>query len=133
MIEKRFGTTHACRNYDLLESRRTHCSASRSSSASLRSLLPFFSHPVPLFMHLDHIALFVTATGRTETEWQKALKKKTRNKRSKNGERESKRREVQNNEKEPAKVEERKRSKSSAEADEEGWKRREEDRSSVQG
>lgn len=57
-------------------------------------------------MHLDHVALFVTATGRTETEWQKALKKKIRNKRSKNGRQESKRREVQNNEKELAKIEE---------------------------
>jgi len=36
-------------------------------------------------LHLDHVALFVPATGRTETEWQKALKKKIRDKRSKKG------------------------------------------------
>lgn len=33
--------------------------------------------------------MFVPATGRTETEWQKALKKKIRDKRSKNERRET--------------------------------------------
>lgn len=88
------------------------CANIASHASPGRDLIPLPSPPfpssliLPLFLHLDHIALFVPATGWTETEWQEALKKKIRDKRRREKEKERDGDRYREYEEKPAELEE---------------------------